>query len=227
MKKLLLLGAVIGAVAGTALANLPTYKTVSATGNSSVGAQVLFPADANSQIRVVDVAYSWDTTTAAGLLQFSTGSTAYYQTFTNAATTSQTNFINSTNGLAPNGLLILQQGGICYTSTVLAFAFSGTNTVNNLTNTANNLYGPNGVLATNLSYVVLTNGGWGVSANVGSDIYLMGQSTVSRYVSASTNAFDGDAIYVGNYGRPVMITLPVATTINRLAGTAHYDSQTQ
>jgi hypothetical protein len=45
---------------------------------------------------------------------------------------------------------------------------------------------------------------------------------------STTNALNGEAIYVGNYGRPVLVTMSPASVSNRLnAVSAHYDSQSQ
>jgi hypothetical protein len=202
----------IALAAGTLLpdragAALPTYKSATAWGNAGTGATAWLPSDPHSQIRVVGVQYSSDTASAS--LGFNSGTTAFYQTATNVLTSSVTNQINSTNGLSVGAVIVLQQAGVIYTNTVATW-----------NQTAN--AGPYG--GTN---VVLNAGGWGVIAQPGSDIYLMGTAT-SWPVGATTNAINGDAIYVGAYGRPVEVYLPPATASNRLyIVTAHYDSASQ
>jgi hypothetical protein len=46
--------------------------------------------------------------------------------------------------------------------------------------------------------------------------------------TTTTATFQGEAIYVGNYGRLVKVTISPALTTNQLGSvTAHYDSQSQ
>ena len=205
MKKLLLIVTVGLALVMPSRATLPNYRTFTATNSALKPAQINIPADPNSEIRIVDVSWFSDTNNAA--LVFTTGSTPFTQTITNMATSSVTNQISGTNGLAPGQVLVLQHSGICYTNTVITF--------NQSTNTASPYQGTNVVLAT---------GGWGVIASVGDSIYVMGQSPATRFIGATTNAFDGDAIYVGNYGRPVTVLLSPVSAFNSLNVSVHYDS---
>lgn len=207
MKKTFSLLAVGLFAAVTALANLPTYKTVNGFGNGTAGAIAYLPADPNSQIRVIYVSYGSDTNKAA--LNFTTGTTAYWQTATNVASSSVTNQINSTNGLSANATLILEHGGVPYTATVSSW--------NSSTN-AGTAGGTN---------VVLSSGGWGVNVSVGDNIYLMSSATALP-IGQGTNQLAGDAIFVGNYGRPVQAQLTPANLSNSLYSvSAHYDSQSQ
>lgn len=204
MRKLLLIATFGLALAMLSRAALSNYKTFTATNTVLKPAQINIPADPNSEIRVVDVSWFSDTNNAA--LVFTTGSTPFTQTITNMATSSVTNQISGTNGLSPNCLAILQHNGVCYTNTITAW--------NQSTN-----FGP--YMGTN---IVLATGGWGVIASPGDSIYVMGQSTATRYVGATTNATDGDAIYVGNYGRPVTVLLSPVSAFNSLNVSVHYDS---
>ena len=204
----LLLAILLGLTAQVQAA-IPTYRTVSAVGNATAPAQVYFPANTNAQARVVSVWYASDTNTAA--LQFSTGGTAYTQVATNAASTSITNLINTTNGLQAGSVMLLEWNGNPYTNTLVSYGsyITGTNTF------GQTLYQP---------FMVLGSGGWGVAlTNAWQNIYEM-SSISSLPVGANTNAINGDAIYVGNYGRPVWLQLSSALKTNQIpAASAHYD----
>jgi hypothetical protein len=198
------------ALAVSAFAASPAYVTKSAAGNAAAPAQLTFPADPNSQVRIIQASY--DTDTNNSVLSFSSGTTAYYQTITNTATTMVTNQINSTNGLTPNATLVLQHAGVCYPATVTAW--------NQATN-----FGP--YMGTN---IVLASGGWGVIASPGDSIYLMSSAvTIAAPAAASgttTSAtISGEALYVGQYsGRPVTVKITPAFATNKLSSvTAHYD----
>lgn len=186
-------------VCGIALASyaaLPTFKTLSAAGNAAAPSVVIFPDDPNLQIRIVNVTYSADTNNAA--LQYTTGNGAYSLLATNTSS-GVTQVVNSTAGLVANSVLVLNHGGTCYAAT-LSSTNSGTN-------------------------AVLVSGAWGVAPSIGDAVYQMG-STNAVPVGAATNAVNGEAIYVGNYGRPVMVRLTPCLGTNQLnAVSAHYDSQ--
>ena len=184
------------ALALPASASSPAYKTKSASGNAASPSEVIFPADPTTQIRLVNANWNSDTNNAG--LSFSGGSTAFYVTATNVASSSVTNQINSTNGLSANAVLVLQHAGTCYSATV--------STWNQFTNS-----GPYG--GTN---VVLASGGWGVSTGVGDDVYLM-DTPVTVPVGATTNVMNGEAIYVANLsGRPVRVVLTPSLSTNKL-----------
>jgi hypothetical protein len=209
MKKTLLLLAVGLAVVVAALAALPTYKTITATGTTS--AIGYFPADPNSQIRVVG--YSATSDLAGSTVIFATGYGAYYQTVSNATTTSVTNYVNTTNGLSVGQVVLLQHGGTCYPAAVAAILayVNGTNA--------------SGV-GTNLYSLKLGSGGWGVQAVPYDDIYVM-SNVVTIACGATTSVQNGEAIYVGNYGRPVSMTLNATSACTINWASAHYDSQSQ
>ena len=230
---MLLLGALTVSVALSALAVLPTYKNLGpAYGNTTTPPTVIFPADPNSQIRIVSLSYA---VTNGNTLSFQSGTTAYSYVYTNPTTTWVTNWINSTNGLQLNSLLVLQHSGSDYTNSVSSWGNTGTATntfglVNAVSSYGTYGTGPAGALATNLSYVVLLTGGFGVIAGLNDDLYQMG--TASTFPVTGTNYLNGDSIYSGSYGRPVLAQL---TTLGNTAGasnalntvTAHYDSQSQ
>jgi hypothetical protein len=213
----LLLAFAVTALAITALTQLagaaiPTYHQASAFGNAAGPATLILPADPNSQIRVVTVLYTSDTNLAQ--LLFSSGSTAYSLTVSNAATSSITNLIDSTNGLNTGSILVLQHGSGDYTNDVVSWGtyISGTNTFGQVTNQA---------------FVVTASGGFGVYGYVGDEIYLM-TSPVPWYVGAGTNVLSGDDVFSGNYGRPVQVSFNTALVTDRLNNiTAHYDSASQ
>jgi hypothetical protein len=181
-----------------ARAALPTFSSKSAAGNAAAPSRVIFPADPNSQIRLLSVLYSSDTNNAQ--LQFTTGGTPLLCLATNSAS-GVTQVVASTLGIPASSILVLQHAGVCYPGTL--------SSTNNSTN------------------VVLTSGGFGQIASIGDEIFVMG-ATNNWIVGVGTNALQGEAIYVGNYGRPVMIYLTPALSTNQLNGvTAHYDSQSQ
>jgi len=210
--KRLLLRLLIGTFAAvTARATLPIYTTVSAYGSTGLPATAYFVENPACQVRVVTVNYASDTN--QGVLNFYTGATAYWETATNAAA-GLTNWIDSTNGLSPNGLMVLNHNGVLYTNTVLSWSCS-TNFTPATTNQA----------ASGGTNLVLAAGGWTVGASVGDNVYLMSGPTPIP-VGAQTNMLNGDALYVGNFGRPVMVTLGPASTTNRLyTVSARYDTQ--
>jgi len=84
-----------------------------------------------------------------------------------------------------SSVMVLQHAGACYSSTLSLWTTN----------------------AAGAPVIVLASGGWGVNASVGDDIYQMSAATTVG-VGAVTNQWqNGDALYVGNYGRPVMATL--------------------
>jgi hypothetical protein len=213
MKLKLLLCALCASVASiAALAAIPTYRNFSGYGYGTVtNATVILPADPNSQIRIVTILYGSDS--ASGQFQFTTGGAAYSLVSTNPATTSITNAISSTNGLYGGAILVLQHLGADYTNSVVSWG----NVFTNL----------NGLTLTNVPWVVTGSGGFGVLPSVGDNIWAMTNSA-SWYAGATTNELNGDDIYSGNYGCPVMVQLGPPTTTNRLYNVAaHYDSASQ
>lgn len=196
----------------TAFAALPIYKTVSGYGNAAAPATVFFPSDPASQIRVVYVNYGSDSN--AAVLNFSTGATAVDIAATNAATSSVTNLITSTNGLSVGAVIVLQHNGVDYPSTVVTWN-SSTNYNPATTNGA----------ATGGTNVVLAAGGWGVNTSIHDDVYVMSAATPIP-IGAGTNVINGTAIYVGAYGYPVEAQLTPASVTNRVySAGASYDHQ--
>jgi hypothetical protein len=203
--KILLSLAVIGAVALATYAASPTYLTKSSgAGTAAAPATIIFPAAAQTQIRVVSVAWKSDTNIAT--LSFSGGAAAYYQTITNMATSSVTNQINSTNGLSGSAVIVLQHAGVCYQSTVSTWNMS----------TNGGAYG-----GTN---VVLASGGWGVLASAGDGVYVM-DTPVTLDASSAVSDKEGVALYVGKLAdRPVLIKLAPANVTNQItSATVRYD----
>ncbi len=112
--KILLTFGLLAAV--TALAALPTYKTISASGTSAAAA--IFQHDPNSQIRVVSAIVSSDLATST--LSFYTGTTAHYLTATNAAADTSIQ-VESTNGIANSALLYIATPSSNFVVTVSGF----------------------------------------------------------------------------------------------------------
>lgn len=203
MKKILLLISALGLAATPCFATLPTYKSTSASGTTA--ATAYFPADPNSQVRVVS--YNSTSDKAASVMTFTSGTTAYVITATNAAATSVTNQINTTNGLTGSAALVLQLNGTNYSATVSSFN-----------------------IATNVSpaqtNVVLGANGWNVNTIVGGDVYLM-STAVTIPNGAATVSQNGDAVFVGNYGRPVKVVLDGTSSCAINVISAHYDNASQ
>ncbi|MGA2750725.1 MAG: hypothetical protein ABSG59_18290 [Verrucomicrobiota bacterium] len=198
----------------TASAALPTYHTLTAYGNRANPSTIIFPADPNSQIRLINVFYGADTNTAA--LQLSSGVTAYTLMATNTSTSAITNLIDSTNGLAGASWLVLQHNGTCYTNAIASAGWgsyiTGTNTF------GVTQYQP---------FVVIGTGGWGIATSVGDNLYQMGPVS-SIPVGMATNSLNGDDIFSANYGRPLLLQLTPAYATNMLyTASTHYDSQSQ
>lgn len=195
MIKLFILAAL--AVATSAFAQVqPFWKTLGpAGGNPTTTAEVDFLSVPNLSFRLVNVYYKSDTNN--GALSISTGLGAYAIAATNAATTTATNVFNTTAGLPASATLLLEHAGLAYVQT-LSSTNSGTN-------------------------VVLSSGGWGVLPTIGDSVYVM-STPVTLPVGAATNAINGDAIFIGNYGRPVRVqlTTPLATN-NILAASGKYE----
>ena len=219
MKNILTVLAVVLAGVVAAFATLPTFKTLTATsGTIAAPATVTFPADPNSQIRVILASYT--TRTNNSTLSFQSGEAAFYQTITNATTSSITNFIDHTNGLLATRTMVLTHAGTLYTNQLVSYGnYSGTNSVTG------------GV--TNACFIVLGTGGWGVATTVNDDIEQMSVATTIP-APATSNGTDfnglatGEALFVGNYGRHVMVTLTPCLTQNALNSvSAHYDSASQ
>jgi hypothetical protein len=194
--KKLLTTAAMAMLAITAVAQYPSYTSLDDGGNGTAGATVIFPSKANTQIRLVSVNWQSDSNTAT--LEFKTATTAYRAAATNT-TTGVTQVVNSVVGMAANDILVLERAGTCYTAVL-----SSTNSATN---------------------AVLAAGGWGVAPQIGDNIYKLGTAT-SVPVGATTNWQNGEALFVGNAGRPVQVTLTPALTTNRLRTvTARYDTQ--
>jgi hypothetical protein len=123
------------------------------------------------------------------VLNFSTGSNVVRVIATNLTTTYATQYVNSTVGLVTNTVAILEHAGTAYAALLVA--------TNNLTN------------------AVFGSGAFGVLSSVNDSIYFLGASN-SIPIGAGTNSINGEAIYVGEVGRPVYIQLTPALATNRL-----------
>jgi hypothetical protein len=211
---LLLLACLAIALAMPARAGLPTYNTKSGYGNATYPATVIFPADPHSQIRLVSLFYSTDANT---MFAFSSGNTAYSVLFTNNVS-SVTNLVDSTNGLATSALLVLQHAGIDYTNSVSSWGTydAGTNTSGYDTNQA--------FIVTPAAF---STGATTWNGATGDNIYLMTAAT-PWFIPTGTNQMNGDDIFSGTYGRPVMVQLGPSSTTNRIyLASSHYDSASQ
>ena len=172
---------------------LPTYTTATATGGTSSTAY--FPAQPFQQIRVVGAVATSDL--AGSILSLTTGVGAY-TVASNAVSSATTIYITATNGLASGDVLVLQTWG------------------------ATNAYDTVASNPTVSNAVVITASGFGVAVKAGDQLYKMGTASTIP-VGSNTVNYQGDALFVGNKGRPVRVTLNGTTTntINLL--TARYE----
>jgi hypothetical protein len=186
--------AVAACLGPRAEAATPAYRSFSAAGNATTGATALLPALPGNQIRLVSVQWQSDSNTA--VLQFQTGVGQYTLTATNTSS-GVTQVVASTAGIVTNSLLVLQRDGTPYAATIVQ--------TNNGTN------------------IVLGTGAWGVAPQIGDNVYQLGP-TNSVPIGATTNWQNGEALYVGNLGRPLRLCLTPALVTNRLTSiTARYE----
>ncbi len=191
-----LLGAVALALAAVVYAATPTYKTLTRTGTAALPAQIIFAADPSTQIRIVNI--TWESDTNVAVVSIRTGVTPFVITATNA--NSATNItINATNGLTAGDTLVLQKAN-GYCTNALCYTGIGTNTTS----------------------VTLGAGGFGIAAAIGDEIYDMSAATTIT-LGATTNAINGEAIYVGNNARPLLLLVTPANVGNKVTASARYE----
>lgn len=189
MKKIVTMMAVAMSLAAMAA---PEYVTKSASGTTA--ATVYFTADAVKTPRLAGVVATSDK--AGAVLSCRAGAGAYVVTVAVSTTTAVNQWINATNGLEANDVLVLQKlNGNCYSSTVAS-------------------------AETNM--VTLASGGFGIATAVGDSIYKMSAAT-SLPVGAATVSYQGEAIYAGNRGRPIRITLDGTSACSIASATAAYE----
>ncbi len=169
----------------------PLYTQMSGNGNATAGAEVIFPSDGLNRIHLVSV--NWNSDSNAAVLSLTTGAGLYKVAVTNAATTSTTNQVNSTNGLVAGSILVVERAGVAYAATMSSFNSNAT-------------WG---------NYVVLASGGWGVLTATNDPVYQM-SSAITLPIGATTNHMQGDSLYVGAQGRPVRVVLTPAAVTNKL-----------
>ena len=194
MKKIITLTAAVVALAtfnlqlATVHAATPAYVTKS--GNSiggTNGAKVIFPSDPSLQIRVVSLNWNSDSNTAVA--SFNTGAGAYTITATNLSSTYLTQYVNTTIGMVTNTTFILEHAGVGYSQLL-----TGTN---------------------NLTNAVFLSGAFGVISSVNDNLYQL-DTAITIPIGATTNAQNGDALYVGNYARPVIVQITPVLTTNKI-----------
>jgi hypothetical protein len=193
IKNLFLIAVATASLAVSAFAASPNYQTLGPSiGTAASPATIIIPADPVLTPRIVTVNWSSDTNNA--MLNCTAGTTAYVVTNANATTSSTLCTINSTNGLAATGTLVLQKlNGVCYSQTYSSYANTGGSNV-----------------------VTLASGGFGVAQAVNDSVYLMSTPATALPIGATTNYMSGDAIYVGNAARPIVMQLTPALNTNKL-----------
>ena len=196
MKKLLIAAALSLACLGTQAAS-PFVTRTGSTGPGSATNYVVIPSFAGYQAILQSVQYR--SATNVGVLGFQSGAGAWTQTATNT-TTGVTNQISSTNGLVPGSFLVLEHAGTGY---IAALASLGQATNGMLTN------------------AVLASGGWGVAPSVGDSIYQLGTASTIP-VGLGTNAVNGNCIFAGEPGRPIVVWLGPAGLTNYISATVEY-----
>lgn len=184
--KVLIVTALVGLACLAAQAALRSYVTKSAGGNTTAGAQVSFVADPQAQIRVVSVWYGSDAST--NQLRFSSGAGSYVISSNNAAAAIIT--VSTTNGLAANDRLFIQSAnGAYWTNCTISSFPQSTNIIISLAPS----FGT-------------TNGDYVYKMNTPDTIP----------IGVATNALSGEAIWIGTYGRPVIVEMFPAAVSNRL-----------
>lgn len=164
------------------------------TATGTTASVTYFPANPATQIRVVGAVCTSDL--AGSVLSLSSGAGAY-TIVSNATSSATVIYISATNGLVAGDALVLQTWG--------------------------NTNGYNTVASVTVSNAVTINsGGFGVAVTAGDQFYKMGSASTLP-VGAATANYQGEALFVGNKGRPVRATLngTSTNTINSL--TAAYE----
>ena len=194
--------ATLGLAALSAFAQ-PSYTTV--TGYGAAGVTNYFPAQPLYQARVVGSIAQSDL--AGSFISFSSGVGAY--SITNPISCSSNALgtifmVNTTNGLVVGDILVLQSA-------------SGTNMAGTA---AGNATGVISALATN--NVTLAAGGFNCTCAAGDEVFKMGSA--SKFpLGASLQNYQGDALFVGNKGRPVRIVINGTSACTNITTTARYE----
>src|ERR1022692_169909 len=203
-KRLIGIGIACG-LAFVALAGAPMFVSTSATSTTlsqitGSNSFAYFKSDFQRQIRIVNVIASSDTNTAA--LNFYTGTTPHPITVATNPAAATNIVLESTIGFTPTNYVVFEPvigtpfAAICYSTN------NGTNLVL--------VAAPSSALA------------------VGDQVYVLSSPTQLPCVSGSLNggtnvAYSSDALFVGNYGRPVLVRLNGSTTNWISTASAHYD----
>jgi len=173
---------------------VPFYQTATATGSTL--SIVYFPAQPLQQIRVVGAICTSDL--GGSVLSLSSGIGAY-TILSNATSSATTIYVASTNGLTSGDALVLQTWG------------------------ATNAYDTVASNPTASNAVVITTGGFGAAVRAGDQLYKMTAASTIPVGSNGTVNYQGEALFVGNKGRPVRATLN-GTSLNTInAITARYE----
>ncbi len=151
-----------------------------------------FAADPVLQPRLVGVIYTTDLVGAQ--LKLYAGTTAYSVSASNQNTTTIT--VASTNGLTTSDTLFIQtQTGLITNIAISSFPQSTNITLANIP---------------------------GFNTVPGDSVYKQSAATVWGAFTNVSYSIQGEALFVGSRGRPIMFTLN-STTTNSITGTAHYD----
>ena len=192
-KNLLTIGLALALSAGELIAQNATTYT-NLNASGSTSAEVIFAADPTLQVRVVGAIGTSDK--SASVFSFRRGTTLATVT---AATVNATNItVNSTNGFGASTNIIIQTASGQVSSATTHSVLSGNST--NIWITATNAIVP----------------------AVGDTIFLMSGATTIK-CGATTANYQGEAIYVGNPGRPVRCVLDGTSACSLDSMTAHYD----
>jgi len=194
IKKIIVLSAAL-LLAVSLPAASPAYVTKSGNGNATTGASVIFPSVSQQQIRLVNLNWNSDSNTATA--SYTTGLGAYSITATNPSSTYLTQYVNSVVGMVTNTGFILEHSGIGYYALLVA--------TNNATN------------------AVFGSGAFGVLSSVGDRLYQL-DTAVTVPIGATTNAANGEALFVGAVGRPVRVIISPALSTNKInSAVARYE----
>ncbi len=155
--------------------------------------KLYFAADPVLQPRVVGVVYTTDLVGAQ--LKWYAGTTAYSVSASNQNTTTIT--LASTNGLTTSDTLMIQSARTGVITNIAISSFPD----------------PTNVTLANIP---------GFNTVPGDSAYKQSAATVWGAFTNVSYSIQGEALFVGNRGRPVMGTLN-STSTNSITSTAHYD----
>src|SRR5258708_4827803 len=165
-----------------------------ASASGTTSAELIFPADPVLQIRVVGVIGSSDK--AGSKFSFSTGGTPAAITVASTNLSATNIYVGGYAGFSTNDIIVIQTPVTNRSLTVWGLA--------NSTN-------------------IITTAAVGVTQLVSSEVFDLGAATTLKAGAITNTSYQGEAIYVGNRGRPLRVTLDGTAYSSLDSVTVHYD----